>query len=388
MVLAIKYLLKICIFWGLHVLYIFPIQKRFVYFTAFSGKHVCCNPKYIYEYMQKQCLPYRYVWCSENKDGITEKNVIFVRANSFKSIYYSLVAGIFITNNQVPDYIPFRKRQMIIETWHGGGIYKKDGYGDASHYRYSVTSFLGKRKRERLHYFISSSRLFTKYGLNDFCLEEKKFVPYGMPRNDIFFNKKKIKATYEKVRTLYGIDENKFIVMYAPTFRGDACSAVFDFSLDVERIADAVQKRFNKETVFLLRGHHSFGMSGISMDKENTVNVSDYPDMQELICAADMLITDYSSTLWDWSLTLKPAFLFVPDMDIYISDRGTYMPIADWGFPFAKTNVTLCEKITSFDEDLFSRNMHKHHKELGCYEDGHASGRIVHDIVEYIEGAS
>ncbi len=383
MKLKIKYFIKICIYWGLHILYVFPVRKKLVYLVSFSGKHVCCNPKYIYEYMQKQNLPYVYVWCSENRDGIAAKNVIFVKPHSFKSIFYALVAGVYIANDQIPDYLPFRKSQMIIETWHGGGIYKKDGYKDSATFKYSVSSYLGQRKRQYLHYFISSSKLFTKYGIEDFSLNEEKFAPYGMPRNDIFFDKQRIVSARNKVRSLFEIEDNKTIILYAPTFRGDARFAEFDFTLDTVSISEAVKKRFSKDAVFFMRGHHTFEMADISMEKEDSINVSDYPDMQELICAADILITDYSSTLWDWSFTLKPAFLFVPDMEKYIAERGTYMPIEEWGFPYAKTNEQLSDIIQIFDETQFIKDMHKHHNDLGSFDCGTSAKTIVEDIKRY-----
>lgn len=388
MSLKIKYFIKLIIFCALHIFYIIPIKKKTIYFVSFSGNHVCCNPKYIYEFMQSHGFEYKYILCSKNKDNITDNNVYFVKHGTLKNILYALISEVYINNDQIPDYIPFRKNQMVIETWHGGGIYKKDGYGSEEEYKYSVCNYLAKRKRERLHYFISSGELFTKYGIVDFVLPVDKFVPYGMPRNDLFFKASKVTELRNKVRSFYEISEDKFIVMYAPTFRSVATDAKFDFSLDLNRVTNAVRNRFGKEVLFFMRGHHTFIECGIDMleQKNDTIfNVTDYPDMQELICAADMLITDYSSTLWDWSLTKKPAFLYVPDMDDYVKERGTYMPIEKWGFPYAKNNAEFVENIQNFNEENFVKNMENHQAELGTFEHGTAAENIVNDIVKWCE---
>ena len=386
MSLKLKYFIKLVIYWVLHILYIFPIKKRNIYLISFAGKHVCCNPKYIYRYMKEHNMPYNYIWCSNNRDGINEKNVYFVKPNSLKSIFYMLTSGVFIANDQIPDYIPFRKKQMIIETWHGGGLYKKDTYGDDLNTWYLVKNYLAQQKRKKLSKFISSSELFTKYAVSDFYLSEDKFVPYGMPRNDIFFDNVLINDINKRIRQQFKIDEKSIIVIYAPTFRNNVKNVKFCFSLNIEELEKSLIKKTGKNVVFFMRGHHSFEMCGISMDldKKNVINVSNYPDMQELICTSDILISDYSSTLWDWSLTKKPAFIYAPDLEEFIDNRGFYMPIEEWGFPVAQTNEQLCSNIENFNKTTFINSMIKHHKTLGNYEDGFATERIVNDIINHI----
>jgi CDP-glycerol glycerophosphotransferase len=107
--------------------------------------------------------------------------------------------------------------------------------------------------------------------------------------------------------------------------------------------------------------------------QQAVIDVSDYPDMQDLLCAVDVLITDYSSSIWDFSFTHKPCFLYAPDLEEYKSNRDFYTPIEEWPFPLAKTNQELIENIKNFDSKEYIGKVNKHHKELGSYETGHAT---------------
>ena len=102
------------------------------------------------------------------------------------------------------------------------------------------------------------------------------------------------------------------------------------------------------------------------------INASQYPDIQELLCAADILITDYSSCIWDFSFTFKPCFIYAPDLKKYQDEQGFYTPIEDWPFPLAKTNQQLMENIIVFDDEKYKQAVKKHHADLGSYETGTA----------------
>ena len=111
------------------------------------------------------------------------------------------------------------------------------------------------------------------------------------------------------------------------------------------------------------------------------INVSGYADMQELICAADVLITDYSSSVWDFSLTGKPCFIYANDLSAYKEERNFYTPIEEWPFALAETNEELHENILNFDPEVYKHKVEEHHKELGSYETGHAC-EALYELLE------
>jgi CDP-glycerol glycerophosphotransferase len=95
--------------------------------------------------------------------------------------------------------------------------------------------------------------------------------------------------------------------------------------------------------------------------------------MQELLCAADVLITDYSSCMWDFSLTFRPCFIFAPDIKKYRDNRGFYTPIEEWPFPVAETNEQLAYNILNFNEEKYRNDVKQHHVNLGSFEKGTAT---------------
>lgn len=85
-------------------------------------------------------------------------------------------------------------------------------------------------------------------------------------------------------------------------------------------------------------------------NQKDVIDVSEYVDMQELLCAADVLITDYSSSMWDYSLTGRPCFIYANDLAQYKKERNFHTPITDWPFPMAERNTELQRLILRFDE--------------------------------------
>ena len=114
------------------------------------------------------------------------------------------------------------------------------------------------------------------------------------------------------------------------------------------------------------------------------INGSNYEDMQDLLIAADALITDYSSSIWDYSFLYKPCFLFCPDLNYYIENRGFIIDIHEWGFPVCESNESLMKQIDEFDLESFKRNMDKHHNMLQSYETGKASENIAKYLEEEV----
>ena len=106
--------------------------------------------------------------------------------------------------------------------------------------------------------------------------------------------------------------------------------------------------------------------------------------MQELLYAANVVITDYSSLMWDFSLTGRPCFLYADDLDDYERERGFYMPSSQWPYPIARNNDELEKNILGFDCGLYRQAVREHHKVCGSYEQGRACETVLRIINEYM----
>ena len=276
------------------------------------------------------------------------------------------------------EKVYLKRNQTLISTWHGSlGIKKfgKEVYKGGRHWLKAAIN-TGKMS----DYCISNSDFENS-------IYRKTFWPntpicmFGHPRNDIFFEKYIEKRKYLKSEFCqkYSVDINTQFVLYAPTFR-DNVDFDYDYLSNYE-ISKALNKRFGGKWSFLYRSHPRFKDKIIN---NNIISVNDYADFQELLCIADVLITDYSSCAFDYILTKKPVFIIAPDLESYKIERDFFYPLESTPFPIANDNDELINNIININIDKFKNECNIFLKEKGCIEDGFASERTVDLIVKII----
>ena len=202
----------------------------------------------------------------------------------------------------------------------------------------------------------------------------------------VFFSEKKVAAAAAKVRKQLGLGDAP-IILYAPTFRRDTVGAEHTVDIDFERVRREYEAAHGVRPYILYRCHY---YENGKKAPEGMVNVSAYPDMQELLCAADALITDYSSCIWDYSLLAcsqkaRPCYLFVPDLEEYVSkEQGLFTPIESWYGAVCKSNDELCGQMAMSQEkkeELFKAMAERQLATFGSYERGKACERL-HSLVQ------
>ena len=155
--------------------------------------------------------------------------------------------------------------------------------------------------------------------------------------------------------------------------------------LNCQKLKSIISEKTGKNVTVLYRGHHynSKNSSG-NFDKD----VSNYYDMQNLLLISDMLISDYSSSIWDFSFTYKPCLLYTPDLKEYEEARGFDEDIHTWGFPMCVSNDILCDTVKNYDAQIHKSNMEEHHKSLGSFEKGNATKKVCELIIKEIKRRS
>lgn len=352
-------------------------DKKCVFVQSYEGRQFSCNPKYIAKYLSEN---------SELKIFLSVQNTIrykslekngfnIVKSGSIKCLYRYLTSKIVVVNDFLPLFIPLKYSQISINTWHGGGAYKKVGIS-LSKNKYYTQRYLWQH---RVNYMISSCKEFSKLASEAFQISEYNILPIGMPRNDILVHSKSKEDITNKVKKAYSIPVDRKIVLYAPTYRESFKNSLY--GLDFNSVLANLKEKFGGEWIFFFRGHY-FLVDSSQFKDDCFINVSDYDDMQELLCAADCLITDYSSSVWDFSLTFKPCFLYATDLEAYKKEIDFYYPIESWPFPLAQNNEELFGNIMSFDYSYYHKAVEGHHRVLGSYENGHACEKIGKMIIE------
>lgn len=366
----------------LHVSEIFPTINNKLLFIPKNGEYYC-NLKYIDMYMREHSSPIQVIW--GEKKGIHLSYPKKVKRCTFLSLsfwFHLFTAKSVVFNDSIPCYFYKKRDQYYINTWHGGGAYK----GVAAVFRDEPDLYKRRRVQwaiKNYDFWVSSCEKFSEAIKQDTDIvqinPEIRFLGFGMPRNDIFFRKDQIQKAKDRVLKRYNILEDYGIVLYAPTFRKD----FFYNDLDIVKLKEALQKRLKKPFILLLRSHPHIADDIFEKleNRKGVIDVSKYPDMQELLCAADVLITDYSSSMWDFSFTGKPCFIYANDIVSYKADRDFHTPIEEWPFPVASNNEELQENICNFDEKKYAQDIDLHHRNLGSYEDGHAAERVSNFII-------
>ena len=359
------------------------IKNDKIMFLTFQGSYNC-NPKAVADEIIRQKLPYELVWVVKKDDlkNIKQypKELKLVRKNTLKLYKEAASCKVFVENANNFEYLKMHKKegQYILQPWHGAMGFKRLDPG-------SVKNENWVKKAMELDKITDYCIVNSDFEIDVFRSSywpTTEMLKYGHPRNDILFNKNGEFEKYsKKVRERYNIDDDVKIAMYAPTYRDDA--SLDSYNLDFGKLHEALVKRFGGKWCILLRMHYKIRNMDLPKNLvDKVVNVTDYPDMQELLCVCDFGITDYSSWMCDYVLTRKPGFLYTSDIEKYVDERGFYYPLESTPFPVCKTNEELYEAIISFDENKYLLGVDKFLKDRGSYEEGDASKKVVEKIKE------
>ena len=374
-----------------HIIQKIPIQNNRIIFNNFQGSLYGCNPKYIAEEIIKRKLPYELCWLCDNKinkdQKIFPKEIKIIPFKGRKSVEALAKSKVIISNVRTNKLInngwTKKEGQIYIQTWHGSlGIKKIDAA--VGNYSFATKQWCEIAKEYDSQYidYLLSNSTFEDHVFKEGMWYDGPIIKTGHPRNDIFFktNKAKLKIK-EKVFKTLGIDKNKKVILYVPSYRDD--KRLNCYNLNTSEIRSVLREKFDGDWVVAIRLHPQIKKysSSLYYFGEKVVDASFYPDIQELLVSADVAITDYSSCIFDFMLSRKPAFIFATDIDKFNNERGFYYPLESTPFPISADNQTLINNIKDFNNDKYKKEVDEFLKEKGCTEDGHASERVV-DLIE------
>lgn len=204
----------------------------------------------------------------------------------------------------------------------------------------------------------------------------------GYPRYDILFRRDETMVS--KVYDYFGIERDKELVLYAPTFRADLS---FDaYNIDFARLIANLKKRFGRDYVVLVHLHPNVANidGGIKYDNVSVFNSTFYPDTQELIAVSSLLIGDYSSINYDFSLKRMPVFRYTVDLEDYCNDRDLYFSFGEYPYPYAQSNDELEQLILNFDSDGYLHSLNEFFEKLGAVITDDASQKVADLIIDCI----
>jgi CDP-glycerol glycerophosphotransferase len=208
---------------------------------------------------------------------------------------------------------------------------------------------------------------------------EGEILEIGSPRNDILINT----FIWKNIKKKLILPEDCKVILYAPTFR-DANS--FDvYTINYIKIIKTVEGLYGGKWFFLVRLHPNLLLNSSKMQVPAwVINVTAYPDVQELLGITDILITDYSSIMFDFMFTKRPVFIYAADYYEYKKERDIYISLLETPFLVAENNEQLIDNILSFNKNKYKSDIDNFINHVGCFECGNASQSVVKTIEDII----
>lgn len=380
--IRIKNLVKPLIRCIMYVCRIFPVKNNKIIFSSFSARSYSDNPKYILEEIRMQRKDYDCVVVLN--DPTTEtvpEGVRIVKHNTLPYLYEMATAKVWVDNTRKQRHIIKRKNQVYIQTWHGSLALKKIEKDAESSLdpEYIKTA---KSDSKKIDYLLTNSSWGENWLRRCFWYDGK-ILKTGSPRVDILIHADD--DLKYRLKKQINLSVSKKYVLYAPTFRNGGC--VDAYNINYKRLLNSLMNKFGGEWSVLIRLHPNIRDTKLRCEfNESIINMSKYPDINELYVISDILITDYSSTIFDFSAALKPSFLYASDIKTYQNDRDVLFDLHDLPFPLAEDNDTLEANIASFDYNSYIDCLKRFYSKLGLIEDGRASKRVVKIIDGIVDG--
>jgi CDP-glycerol glycerophosphotransferase len=348
------------------------IESRFVLFDSWRGKY-SDSPRAISEELHLRDPSFRHVWVVDGHDPLIPDWVEVIRPNTWSHLQALGQAQYIVANSGMPIYWRKKAGQRYLQTWHGTPL-KKVAFDIENPQMADASRYLRHFARDVQSWdLLLSQNPFSTQTLRRAFRYNGPIVETGYPRNDLLRLEAADLIRKQTRRTL-GLDPRARAILYAPTWRDNA---EFELNLDLGALAD----QLGPNTVLLLRAHNSVAGTVEAQDHPRVHDVSSISDIRELLLAADVLVTDYSSVMFDFAITRRPILLFAYDIDYYRDElRGLYFNLeSEAPGPVLRTQDELAAALRDPDtasdrrRDAYGRFVDRYVP----FDDGRAAARAV-----------
>lgn len=356
-----------------------PIKNNKIFLFSYYGSQYGCNPKYISEYIVKNYPSDKFdiVWAFNDRASKEHiQGVRKVKIMTLKYFYELCTSKVIITNFRTVDMFKKRKNQYYIQTWHSS-LRLKQIEKDAENSLPEHYIKMAKEDSKKCDLLLSGCKYSTDIFKRAFWYDGEIFE-HGTPRNDLLV--KAAEQYKSNIKRKLNISNDTKLVLYAPTFRKNDDLEVYN--LDYKEVLNSLKLKFGGEWRFCVKLHpHLISKSEQLNYGDDVIDLTKYDDIQELLAISDVLISDYSSLMFDFGLTKRPCFLYVPDLEEYTNqDRKLYFDIEQLPFINTKSSINLVEKIRDFDKEIYNKELDRFLDSIGSFEHGDACKKLVDRI--------
>lgn len=345
------------------------------YFESWFGKNFSDSPLALFKEAQRRLPAARlYVSVADLSVPLPAGAIPVVR-NSGKSWQALAESKYIITNCWAPDRFKRHANQVLVQTWHGTPLKLLGLDRPGSRERASRVSKI-RREANEWSLLVSQNPHSTGVFRQAYAYDGN-IIESGYPRNDALFDSADLG---QKVREELNISAGKTVVLYAPTWREN--NAGSPDLIQAGDMADALGRDF----VVLLRGHSVSLRRGQDIEATGVLDVTSFNDPSGLMAAADVLVTDYSSIMFDFSVTGKPLIFYVPDWDDYTgTGRGVYFDLAEKApGPLCHTREEVIKVLKSLPQsrEMYEKAYTAWVKEFNPWDNPSSSKTVLSRILE------
>ncbi|MEV8030723.1 bifunctional glycosyltransferase family 2 protein/CDP-glycerol:glycerophosphate glycerophosphotransferase [Streptomyces sp. NPDC086182] len=350
---------------------------------AFKGTQYSDSPRALHEELVRRGLDLEHLWVVRDDQVQVPPTATPVRMWSPQWYEALATSRYVVANNHLPDWFEKRDGQVVVQTWHGTPL-KKIGH-DIEAIHFADQRYLERVEKEVQNWdMLVSPNSFSTPILKRAFGFPGEMVECGYPRNDIL-RRPGTEHQEREIRRRIGLPDGKRVVMYAPTWRDDQYYAPGKYKLDFRVDLEDARARLAADHVLLVRRHPNVVDPVPGAGDGFVFDVSDYPDMADLSLITDVMITDYSSLMFDYVNTGRPILFFTYDMDHYRDTlRGFYFDFERRApGPLVSTSEDLVSAIRDIDriQDDYAERYRSFQQEFCDLDDGFAAARLADRIL-------
>lgn len=352
-------------------------DPKLILFSSFGGKKYDDSPKSVYEAMIKDNRfdDFKIVWAFNHPEKFEIARGSKIKCDTLQYFITALKASVWVTNSTIERGLSFKgKRTFYFNTWHGTPIKKMGSDIDADN-----KSFKGKGKWE-VDIMAAQSVYDVDIYSNAFHdISREKFRIIGLPRNDVFADIHS--SNVDDLKRKLNIPLNKSVILYAPTFREYSRDADMQCKLVIPMNLDKWKNILGDKYVLLFRAHYEVAKHMDIKEDEFVRDTSAYPFLEDLMIVSDVLVSDYSSIFFDYSIMHKPMLCFAYDYEEYAQKRGMYFDIREY-LPSADNEDSLLDMLVSELSNCVAKT--REFQERYVTEFGSASRKSLDLIYEHV----
>lgn len=342
-----------------------PVEA--IYFETFGERAATCNPYALDAEIARRHPEIPRYWGVLDRSVAVPEGAIPVLKGTKAWWDARFTCRYVIINEWIRQKFKHQPFQVVLQTWHGT-MFKRIGL-DRTNFSKDEAHFLAL-ERAKWDILLSQNQHSTEIFRSAYQWD-KPIWTEGYPRNDIL-----VTGDRAPIRELLGIRPDQTAILYAPTWREDHEEVMVDF-LDLPEMA----RLLGDEYVILLRGHSRTLRAGDNVRVPGVIDVTSYPHTADVFLAADAMITDYSSVMFDFSVTGRPMIFFTPDLDKYRdATRGVYFDLQELApgpVTFTQAEVLAAIRDLAADVPRFAERYAAWRERFNAHDDGHVSERVV-----------